>query len=103
TNVLDAPAPHTTRIRIDATSSRPPSWEIPERNATRFLSAPAEHRASPRDAPWTGIMGNQRTQRRRTMSRQRQDQLLQALLRQDDWATAASLADVLGVTPRSIR
>ncbi|MGL3151131.1 BglG family transcription antiterminator [Microbacterium sp. A82] len=37
------------------------------------------------------------------MSRQRQDQLLQALLRQDDWATAASLADVLGVTPRSIR
>lgn len=37
------------------------------------------------------------------MSRQRQDQLLRALLRQDDWATAASLADLLGVTPRSIR
>lgn len=37
------------------------------------------------------------------MSRQRQDQLLQALLRQDEWATAASLADALGVTPRSIR
>lgn len=37
------------------------------------------------------------------MSRQRQDQLLQTLLRQDDWATAASLADLLGVTPRSIR
>lgn len=37
------------------------------------------------------------------MSRQRQDQLLQAVLRQDGWATAASLADLLGVTPRSIR
>lgn len=37
------------------------------------------------------------------MSRQRQDQLLRALLRQDEWATAASLADLLGVTPRSIR
>ncbi|MET0861281.1 MAG: PRD domain-containing protein [Microbacterium sp.] len=37
------------------------------------------------------------------MSRQRQDQLLSTLLRQGDWATAASLADQLGVTPRSIR
>ncbi|KDA06054.1 transcriptional antiterminator [Microbacterium sp. CH12i] len=37
------------------------------------------------------------------MSRQRQDQLLHTLLRQDEWATAASLADLLGVTPRSIR
>jgi lichenan operon transcriptional antiterminator len=37
------------------------------------------------------------------MSRQRQDQLLSVLLRQDGWATAASLADLLGVTPRSIR
>ena len=37
------------------------------------------------------------------MSRQRQDQLLALLLRQDSWATAASLADQLGVTPRSIR
>jgi len=37
------------------------------------------------------------------MSRQRQDQLLAVLLRQDGWATAASLADQLGVTPRSIR
>ena len=37
------------------------------------------------------------------MSRQRQDQLLQSLLRQDEWATAATLADLLGVTPRSIR
>lgn len=37
------------------------------------------------------------------MSRQRQDQLLSSLLRQGDWATAASLADQLGVTPRSIR
>lgn len=37
------------------------------------------------------------------MSRQRQNQLLGILLRQDGWATAASLADQLGVTPRSIR
>ncbi|WP_460797590.1 BglG family transcription antiterminator [Microbacterium sp. GXF0217] len=37
------------------------------------------------------------------MTRQRQDQLLSALLRQDGWATAGSLADQLGVTPRSIR
>jgi lichenan operon transcriptional antiterminator len=37
------------------------------------------------------------------MSRQRQDLLLAALLRQEGWATAASLADLLGVTPRSIR
>ncbi|WP_449408617.1 BglG family transcription antiterminator [Microbacterium maritypicum] len=37
------------------------------------------------------------------MSRQRQDQLLSTLLRQGTWATAASLADQLGVTPRSIR
>lgn len=37
------------------------------------------------------------------MSRQRQDQLLSNLLRQGSWATAASLADQLGVTPRSIR
>ncbi|MCM3780228.1 BglG family transcription antiterminator [Microbacterium hydrocarbonoxydans] len=37
------------------------------------------------------------------MSRQRQDQLLTTLLRQASWATAASLADQLGVTPRSVR
>ncbi|MCK2037331.1 PRD domain-containing protein [Microbacterium sp. SSW1-49] len=37
------------------------------------------------------------------MSRQRQDQLLSTLLRQDSWATAGSLADLLGVTPRSVR
>ncbi|MGM1016818.1 MAG: BglG family transcription antiterminator [Actinomycetota bacterium] len=37
------------------------------------------------------------------MSRRRQDTLLTALLRQDSWSTAASLADLLGVTPRSIR
>ncbi|WP_243232471.1 transcription antiterminator [Microbacterium sp. CIAB417] len=37
------------------------------------------------------------------MTRQRQDQLLSVLLRQDGWATAASLADQLGVTPRSVR
>jgi len=37
------------------------------------------------------------------MSRQRQDQLLAALLREEGWATAGTLADLLGVTPRSIR
>ncbi|WP_258566845.1 HTH domain-containing protein [Microbacterium sp. Se5.02b] len=37
------------------------------------------------------------------MSRQRQDQLLATLLRQEGWSTAGSLADLLGVTPRSIR
>jgi len=37
------------------------------------------------------------------MSRQRQDRILTTLLRQDAWVTAASLADVVGVTPRSIR
>lgn len=37
------------------------------------------------------------------MSRQRQDQLLATLLREDVWVTASSLADQLGVTPRSIR
>ena len=37
------------------------------------------------------------------MSRQRQDQVLAALLREDAWVTAGSLADVVGVTPRSIR
>lgn len=37
------------------------------------------------------------------MSRQRQDQILTALLRRDSWVTAASLADLVGVTPRSIR
>ena len=34
------------------------------------------------------------------MSRQRQDQLLSSLLRQEKWVTAANLADQLGVTPR---
>lgn len=37
------------------------------------------------------------------MSRQRQDQVLATLLRRGTWATASSLADQLGVTPRSIR
>lgn len=37
------------------------------------------------------------------MSRQRQDHLLQSLLRAGEWATAAELADMLGVTPRSVR
>lgn len=33
----------------------------------------------------------------------RQDQLVDLLLRDDRWITAASLADLLGVTPRSVR
>jgi lichenan operon transcriptional antiterminator len=37
------------------------------------------------------------------VTRARQDRLLSLLGRSGDWATAASLADVLGVTPRSIR
>jgi lichenan operon transcriptional antiterminator len=37
------------------------------------------------------------------MTRARQDRLLSLLARDGAWATAASLADVLGVTPRSIR
>lgn len=37
------------------------------------------------------------------MTRARQDRLLTLLLRDGEWATAASLADLLGVTPRSIR
>ncbi|WP_439591585.1 BglG family transcription antiterminator [Microbacterium sp.] len=37
------------------------------------------------------------------MTRARQDRLLGLLARDGDWATAASLADSLGVTPRSIR
>lgn len=37
------------------------------------------------------------------MTRARQDRLLGVLIRDGDWATAASLADALGVTPRSIR
>lgn len=37
------------------------------------------------------------------MTRARQDRLLTLLVRGGDWATAATLADALGVTPRSIR
>lgn len=37
------------------------------------------------------------------MTRARQDRLLGLLVRDGDWATAATLADALGVTPRSIR
>ncbi|BDV30004.1 BglG family transcription antiterminator [Microbacterium terricola] len=37
------------------------------------------------------------------MTRARQDRLLGLLLREPDWATAAVLADAIGVTPRSIR
>ena len=37
------------------------------------------------------------------MTRVRQDRLLTLLVRDGEWATAATLADALGVTPRSIR
>ncbi len=37
------------------------------------------------------------------MSRARQDRVLAVLLRESRWLTAASLADTIGVTPRSIR
>ncbi|WP_199692441.1 BglG family transcription antiterminator [Microbacterium telephonicum] len=37
------------------------------------------------------------------MSRARQDRLVTLLSREDDWITAAELADLIGVTPRSIR
>jgi lichenan operon transcriptional antiterminator len=37
------------------------------------------------------------------MTRARQDRLLAVLLREEEWSTAAALADLLGVTPRSIR
>ncbi len=37
------------------------------------------------------------------MSRSRQNRLLTHLVRVEDWVTAASLADYLGVTPRSVR
>lgn len=37
------------------------------------------------------------------MTRTRQDRLLGLLVRDGDWATAATLADAVGVTPRSIR
>ncbi|MDR6866279.1 lichenan operon transcriptional antiterminator [Microbacterium resistens] len=38
-----------------------------------------------------------------SVSIRRQDQLLSTLLREGSWATAARLADILGVTPRSVR
>ena len=37
------------------------------------------------------------------MTRERQDRLLSLLARDEEWVTAGALADVLGVTPRSIR
>lgn len=37
------------------------------------------------------------------MTRRRQDRMLGILLRRGDWVTAATLADQLGVTPRSVR
>ncbi|MFB7844637.1 BglG family transcription antiterminator [Microbacterium sp. NPDC056052] len=37
------------------------------------------------------------------MSIRRQDRLLSALLREDSWVTGPRLADLLGVTPRSVR
>ena len=37
------------------------------------------------------------------MTRARQDRLLTLLMRDGDWMTAATAADALGVTPRSVR
>jgi len=37
------------------------------------------------------------------VTRARQDRMLALLVRQNDWMTAAALADAIGVTPRSIR
>ena len=37
------------------------------------------------------------------MSRTRQEQLVELLMRAESWTTAAALADMLGVTPRSVR
>lgn len=37
------------------------------------------------------------------MSRTRQEQLMELLMRANGWTTAADLADMLGVTPRSVR
>lgn len=41
--------------------------------------------------------------RGREVTRQRQDQLADLLLRDTGWTTASALADLLGVTPRSVR
>ncbi|MCW3493721.1 BglG family transcription antiterminator [Microbacterium sp. SSM24] len=41
--------------------------------------------------------------RRNLVTRARQDRLIGLLVRDGDWATAATLADAVGVTPRSIR
>lgn len=41
--------------------------------------------------------------REETVTRARQDRVLASLIREHDWVTAATLADALGVTPRSIR
>ncbi len=49
--------------------------------------------------------GRTRARRREgtSVTRARQDRLLGLLVRDGDWATAALLADALGVTPRSVR
>ena len=43
------------------------------------------------------------TRRGATLTKARQDRLLGILVRDGQWATAATLADALGVTPRSVR
>ncbi|CAI7674553.1 unnamed protein product, partial [Penicillium discolor] len=107
TNVLDAPAPQTTRILIDVTFLRTvwetgPGWHqhVLFRPCGTLLAAPLSPEAvimeSSRTVPSARELGG-------IMSRQRQDQLLAALLREEGWATAGTLADLLGVTPRSIR
>src|SRR6478609_7614959 len=51
---------------------------------------------------WSG-RGRRRRAGGGAVTRARQDRLLALLVRDGDWATAATLADALGVTPRSIR
>src|SRR5690606_1305343 len=103
TNVLDAPAPHTTRIRIDL-PFHPQCVRDSQEPSSRLPSAPAERRLPRRRGARLASWRHQSSTRKGgRMTRQRQDRLLAVLLRQDSWATAASLADQLGVTPRSIR
>src|SRR5690606_6532935 len=72
-----------------------PFCENAENRTTRGSSAGAERRGV-QAVCWA-------VPRRDAMTRARQDRLLAMLVREDDWITAAVLADALGVTPRSIR
>jgi len=85
TNVLDAPAPHTTRILIDLLLEAILVKKLRADNHACFRGGG--------NPPWlTGLV-----------TRARQDRVLTRLLRDGEWTTAAELADAVGVTPRSIR